>query len=815
MLSISARGTAATAESYYTHLQDEGGRGVEDYYAAEAAGRWCGMGAMALGLTGAVEREAFRHVLHGRDAAGQDLVRGAGPNHRAGWDLTFSSPKSVSVVWGLADAPLRAAIEAAHDQAVRAALDQLQARAIQARRGHAGQRQESAAMVAALFQHGSSRELDPQLHTHALVMNLAQRADMSWGGIESRHLYAWQKAAGALYRAELAAGLQQLGYQVERAGDAFRLSAVPVDLERSFSKRRAQIEAALARHGTQGARASEVAALNTRRTKQAIDQNQLRADWQLRGLERGWGPAQLAEARQAGPALVHAMPEPAHMLKTLTQHASTFALRDIWREVATAAQGCQDARGIDAYIEGLLHNPELVRLRAASGEIRYSSREMVDLERSMAMAAAQRQHDTRHQVSEASLAHACAARPTLSDEQHHMLQHVCQTTGGVALVEGMAGTGKSFALGAARLAWEAQGLRVRGAALAGKAAQGLEAGSGIPSQTLHSLLAALEVGPREQVAREQLASKDVIVIDEAGMVGSRQMARLLAHVHAAGAKAVLVGDSRQLQPIDAGGAFRALSQRLGAAELTDIRRQRQGWARQAVHDVAEGKAAAALTAYQERGLLAVGADRQDSMRQMVTDWARERDPDRPGESLMLAGTRAEVRQLNELARERMREAHRLGPAAQLEGREFAEGDRVLFTRNSLALGVKNGTLGTLTRVALDHQGEWQFQVRTDTGERVTFSPTRDPAQGGYAHIEHGYAVSVHKAQGATVDRAFVLVSEAMSDREWSYVATSRAREATRIYADALLMAELESSLSRSRQAETTLDYELEPVLELT
>lgn len=815
MLSISARGSAVSAESYYDHLSSEHGktgRQPEDYYTSpkDQPGQWFGAGAEALGLSGAVTREAFGHALRGRGPDGRDLVQGAGDAHRAGWDLTFSTPKSVSMLWALGNEQQRAAIQTAHDRAVRAALEHVQEHCLVARRGKGGTEREPASMVASIFAHGTSREQDPQIHSHAMIMNLAQRADGTWGGIESRDLYSWKMASGAVYRAELASQMQALGFEVEADRDAFRLAAVPRVAEAEFSTRRQQILQALAEHGTSGAKASEVAALDSRRAKTHADQADLLADWQQRGAACGFGPDEAREARQPEPVHGEPMPGRPEIIARLTETASTFREADIYRAVATMAQGTSmGAAGVRDVVAGLTQDREIVRLRAASGEIRYSTREMIALERGMADGATRRQHETVHHVSDHAIGQALAARPTISDEQRRALDHITRQTGGVAVIEGMAGSGKSFLMGAAREAWEADGFRVRGAALAGKAAQGLEEGSGIQSQTLHSLLAALDPGPDGR-ARESLISRDVVVIDESGMVGSRQMARLLEHVHKAGAKAVLIGDSRQLQPIDAGGAFRSLSQRLGAAELSDIRRQRDDWARQAVHDFADGKAGAALTAYQERGLLAVGADRQDSMRQMVTDWCRERDPDRPGESLMLAGTRAEVRQLNQLAREQMRAQHQLGPAAQIEGREFAEGDRLLFCRNSAAVGVKNGTLGTLTRVDLDRRGEWQFTVRTDSGEIVRFSPSAGAERGGYAHIDHGYAVSAHKAQGVTVDRAYVLASETMSDREWSYVAASRSRDQTRIYTDEATMEDLANSMSRSRQADTTLDYMPDP-----
>lgn len=350
---------------------------------------------------------------------------------------------------------------------------------------------------------------------------------------------------------------------------------------------------------------------------------------------------------------------------------------------------------------------------------------------------------------------------------------------------------------------------MRGCAIAGKAAQGLQEGSGIQSQTMHSLLDDLSS------KRVSLSAKDVVVIDEAGMVGSRQMASLLNQIHVAGAKAVLIGDSKQLQPIDAGGSFRILSQKLGHAALTDIRRQRSEADREIVKLLAAGESAQALESIKERGLLTVSADKQAVMRQMVGDWTVARDPSKPGESLMLAGTRAEVFQLNQIARAELNARQQLAAAATVDTstgkREFAEGDRIIFLQNSKRLGVKNGTLGTVVRLSPDSSGKHRFAVKTDAGEIVRFTLGDPDASRGkeYNSIDHGYAVSVHKSQGATVDNPFVLLGETMSDREWGYVAASRGREETKFYTTEDTAEQLESLLARSRQKDSSLDYSME------
>ena len=342
-----------------------------------------------------------------------------------------------------------------------------------------------------------------------------------------------------------------------------------------------------------------------------------------------------------------------------------------------------------------------------------------------------------------------------------------------------------------RAAWETEGYTVRGAALSGIAAEGLEAGSGIASRTLASLEFAWKDG------REQLTSRDVLVVDEAGLVGSRQMARVLSAAEAAGAKVVLVGDAEQLQAIEAGAAFRALAERHGAAEISEVRRQRAEWQRSATHELATARTEGALERYEAAGMVQGHATQAAARTALVDGWDVVRQQSPTASQVILAYTRADVGALNGLARERLRAAGDLGPdqVVQTERgeRAFAGGDRLMFLRNERKLGaeprgrggvaVKNGTLGTV--LAVEAGGE-RLTVRLDgaagAGQEgrsassavVTFS-LRD-----YEHVGHGYAATIHKAQGVTVDQAHVLASEHM-DRHAAYVALTRHRDGVALH----------------------------------
>src|SRR3954447_4498161 len=299
-----------------------------------------------------------------------------------------------------------------------------------------------------------------------------------------------------------------------------------------------------------------------------------------------------------------------------------------------------------------------------------------------------------HSVS-ASAQDAALRDRGLGDEQRAAFAHVTGDRD-LVLVVGYAGTGKSTMLGAAREAWEAQGYTVRGAALSGIAAESLEGGSGVQSRTLASLEHAWGQG------RDQLTGRDVLVIDEAGLVGSRQMERVLSHAADVGAKVVLVGDPEQLQAIEAGAAFRALFERHGAAEITQVRRQRHAWQREATKELATGGAAPALQRYERAGMVHAHATRNEAKAALVAGWDAARRAESERSQVMLAYTRADVRDLNELARAKVRASGALGAdrsvMTERGTRTFAAGDRVMFLRNERSLGVKNGTLGTLDRI---------------------------------------------------------------------------------------------------------------------
>ncbi len=516
----------------------------------------------------------------------------------------------------------------------------------------------------------------------------------------------------------------------------------------------------------------------------------------VRGLEAERIEEHRAVAQRNGERIIA---NPAVALDAITHQQATFTPRDLAMFVHRHSDGKEQ---FDLAMGAVRGSSDLIALgKDGRGEERFTSRQMIETEQRLGRASELLAERERHQVEdrgrEGALARSAERGLVLSGEQRAAFEHV--TVGrGLSVVVGYAGTGKSAMLGVAREAWESAGYTVRGAALSGIAAEGLEHGSGITSRTIASLEHQWGQG------REHLTSRDVLVIDEAGMVGTRQMERVLSHAADAGAKVVLVGDPQQLQAIEAGAAFRAIHERHGGVEISEVRRQHEGWQQDATRHLATGRTGLAVQAYGERGMVHVAETREAARGTLIERWDRDRQTS-PGDTrIILTHTNDEVRELNDAARERMRDAGGLGGEASIKTergeRAFASGDRIMFLHNERELAVKNGTLGTVEQVTPQ-----RIAVRTDDGRKVAFD-TKD-----YAHIDHGYAATIHKAQGMTVDRAHVLATPGM-DSHGAYVALSRHRDSVDLHygrADFADQLKLVRTLSRERGKDMASDYKPE------
>jgi ATP-dependent exoDNAse (exonuclease V) alpha subunit len=353
----------------------------------------------------------------------------------------------------------------------------------------------------------------------------------------------------------------------------------------------------------------------------------------------------------------------------------------------------------------------------------------------------------------------------LSAEQRELVAALTRDGHGVHVVRAAAGTGKTFALEAAAEAWRRSGTPLVGCALSARAACELRDQAGIDTTTIARLRTALD-------RRVALSAGAVLIVDEAGMAGTRDLARLAAAAERSKAKLVLVGDDRQLPEIDAGGAFRALAEQLGATELREVRRQRQGWDRDALTALRDGRVEQFAREYLEHGRLVAAPTADAARAALVEDWWTEHE--RGADARMIAHRRRDVADLNARARQRMRHAGLLGDEQRFGERDYAIGDRVIATRNDYSLGLVNGEAGIVAELASD-----RLSLELDGGRRAEV-PAHHARDGA---LDHGYAVTAHRAQGATVDAAFVLGSDELY-REWGYTALSRHRHTARFYISA-------------------------------
>jgi Ti-type conjugative transfer relaxase TraA len=486
--------------------------------------------------------------------------------------------------------------------------------------------------------------------------------------------------------------------------------------------------------------------------------------------------------------------EPTVALRALTHQRATFTHHDIAKFLHTRTEGAEQFQA--AYLKVTTSN-ELVALgKDDRNVIRYTTRDMLEAEKSLLNRSTVLESRQSHGVGATRQASALA-QSKLSAEQESAFAHIT-AQGDLKALVGVAGSGKSTLLAAARQAWEAEGLSVKGAALSGIAAENLQIASGITSRTLASYEYAWKEG------RDALTRNDVLVIDEAGMIGTKQLERMLAAADKAHAKVVLVGDPEQLQAIEAGAAFRGVLGQTGWVELTQVRRQKEAWAREATQQLANGRTLEALKAYDSQGALIGSATREEAQRQLLSAWSKDRT-EKPAElRLILAYTREDVKDLNQAAREILKAQGKLGPGQTIQtargAREFAAGDRVMFLRNEKSLGVKNGTLGTV-----EHIGSGALQVRLDGKDETRVAvETKD-----YQELDYGYASTVHKSQGATVDRTYILASKYF-DRHTSYVALSRHREAATVFygQDEFASSRGQGATADPAQAKRNLEYTL-------
>jgi len=858
---------------------------------------WACSGAELLGLDGVAEPEHVERLAQGfHPLTGAALVKGAGQNHVMGLDMTFSAPKDVSAVFAGGDAATREAVADAVMQAAKAALAHAETQCV-TRHGRAGATKRFAqAAVAACYPHFASRAGEPQLHVHGFLFNLGKREGANeWSALEQRAQFERKMSVGILFRAELAVRMKGLGFGVEADGKYFTLRGVEQAQRDALSSRSKQIAEYVRECGMlDGAAAREVAALNTRQAKAEPPLPELLASFAKQAADIGLTPQSVAAMRTPAPAPAAAsspasspandLRNPARqeeqlgaaapqcvkpapfeldhhdLMERLMESQSCATSSDALALICEMAMGEWDAARCVAELGRFLETPLTVRLGQTEqlAEV-FTSTATLAVETECSDAVKRGTADKSHHLDrgaidrefdrlEAEISAKIGAPASLS-QQRAAAAHVACETGRHAFVEGWAGTGKTTMLKALGDAYKASGLDVLGCCQSAAASQNLARETGIPSRTIASLLHALDKG------KARLGAKTILVLDEAGMVGSKEFSLLQRAVLAAGGKLVAVGDAKQLQPIAAGGIFRALCERHGKVEISNIQRQRTDfaplldwlrsrgdltkraaaallalpedaklgalealcaalpklarafarwrehydhrWMREAVRKFATGEAKEALSMLDEKGRLKLISGHSATVDALISEWSE--DPAPLPSKTMIAGMRAEVRELNEKARALLISAGQIldGKGVEVEivhrdetreSKRFAPGDRVVFTKNDKDIGVANGVAGTIVaieRAMFTPLFRVELDDANERGEKVVMVPP------SFGRFDHGYCLTNHKSQGRTFDSAYCLVNPAMADREWTYVAASRSRFSTTLYVNRTELGQLD------------------------
>ena len=785
MLSI---GKLTVEQSRYYERQVA--RGRDDYYSGrgESAGRWTGAGAETIGLGGRVDDDGFMALMDGRDpATGERLKRVGGRSKVAAFDLTFSAPKSVSVLFAIGEQGLAGALVEAHESAVDAALGYLEREACRVRRGRGGVRHEAGGgFVAAAYRHRMSRAEDPQLHTHVVAANMARGADGRWTALDATPIYRHAKAAGFLYQAHLRAAVRErlpwVWWGPVRNGMA-EIEQLSPEVLWEFSTRRRQIEererelvAAGVHVGDSG---REAIAHDTRgRKRYGVDTAPWRDVVRARAAEHGLGVGELA-ALVLGPARAPEVPDPRLVgvelagAAGLTEKQNTFAKREAVMAWAAAHGQGAPAAIVEYAAAQFLARDDVHRARGLT-ERRFTTSDLLAHEHQIVNGAKARRGEGAGRLDrglvDAVLANAPHA-PT--SEQAQVIRGLTSSGHGVETVEALAGTGKTFTAGLLADAYTAGGFRVLGTAPTARAVRELAEQAGIgQAWTLTRLALDLDADDRGFGA-----GAAVLIVDEAGMASTRETARVLAHAHAAGVKVIAIGDSGQLSSVQAGGWLGSLTERLGSHELREVMRHRDPRERQLLAQVRRGDPTNYITEKERHGQLQViegdvhGASAAEHAaiaawrsRQAVCPW---------GQAVLIVRDNHRRERLNALIRAELARDGRLGESVHIGGCEFAVGDRVVARRNDRERAVDNGMRGTVTAV---DPTEKELLVRTDAGAQ-----RRLDAPYVAEHLQHAYALTAHTIQGGTVQWAGVVGRPEDFTRNWSYTALSRAREPTELF----------------------------------
>lgn len=801
----------AGAGRYYTeHLPS--------YYlnGDEPPGRWWGQGADRLGLQGVVESDAFLAVMAGHDpATGRDLGRRFGEGSVRGFDATFSAPKSVSVLFGLGEPDVRREVVEAHECAVQAVLGWVETHAHTRMRRH-GQvvTVDTAGILVAVFRQHTSRKLDPQLHTHAVIANRVPAPDGRWLALDARTIKLDQRTLSALYHANLRTEMtRRLGVRwhppehgiAEMAGFDPELLAEfsqrTKDVDRRLDHKLDRFRTDLGRDPTasEGWKLERESVVDSRPSKpHGLTGRELRQEWQQRAWALGHDPERLVE-KVVGHQMRHGgidsgtavlMVEAA--VESLSEGQSTWRPAELVRELAASvpttvtvdserltdflqrlADYAVPARCVDIsrpLPTGVLLRRDARPISEAAVDRALTTQAILDEEEALIAWA------DRHRAGEST---SIRSRVTgyadeLTPAQVEAVAAVVDG-GGLELIVGPAGTGKTTALASAVDHLQAQGRPAFGVAPTAAAAEVLATETGMAADTLDKLLIEQSHLARPPQPVYDLPAGTTVIVDEAGTAATPKLAELARLADQRGWRVVLVGDPRQFSAVGRGGMFAHLGEMYGAVELDRVHRFRHHWERQASLRLRAGDPGV-LAEYEQRGRLHGGTAEQMEI-EVITAWEQAR---RRGETVALMATSTDtVDRLNRRAQHTrilLGELDLNAPSMRVGDQLILVGDEVVTRRNER-------TLRTDRRLMIKNRDHWTVATIhpdrsvTATGRTGTI---RLPVEYVAEHIELGYAQTSHATQGRTVDTALLLM-DFPTDSRGVYTPMTRGRESNHAY----------------------------------
>jgi conjugative relaxase-like TrwC/TraI family protein len=778
---------------------DDHANAALEYYASrgETPLVWGGSGAADLGLEGAVSGAEYDAIFGPGGARNPSDGARLVTAKRPGMELVVAAQKSVALLGLIGRAEDMHAILDAEADATLAYLDTWTA-VRGGRRGRSQTRGPTHGLIWARTRHATSRAGDPEPHDHVLIANLCHMADSKggWKCLDTAALRDLLHAATAFGRVASAARAIELGYAIEADHGPsgwlghWRIAGMPERACELFSKRAAEITAAVESQGYDTYQARQTAARDTRKTKRHTPPADLMAGWLAELGAAGHREDVLLNSVQEASAQ-RRLDRPAELsarqIRALAAHALSPAQRLATEKVFTRAEVAVAVgpllfgfrpRDLLRTVEAVCAHPDAVALRdvKAAREPAYAPACVIAMEAAIALKVALQTERTDAAAIDAEAAErAIAAKQdqlgglALTDGQQNMIRAVVTSGHPVELVVGVAGSGKTTALATARQAFQDAGYRVVGTAISGQAARTLGAEAGInESHTIASLLWRLDRG---QVS---LDARTVVVCDEAGVCDDPAMLRLLTEAEVAGAKLIIVGDHRQLGAVGSGGSLEALVARHQGSvhALRQNVRQADPEERAVLAQLRAGSVEQAVNWYADHGRINIATGRDQALDQTVAAWAK--DITGGSQSTIMAWRRANVTALNTRARETMRQAGLLsGPELHVAGASYQAGDRIVTLAPSAGGQLVTSQRGQVTAVLPDTGG---LTLRMDEGQIHTLGPD----QIGPDQLALGYATTVHRCQGSTTERAHLFADG--GGRELAYVAMSRACQTVHVHA---------------------------------